>query len=145
MSHKISLASLVLQFKRDNEGKGVHANQILTGLVAYSIAFNSPLPNNGECGSLDAANQLVRPVLRKIASDVNELYAINIGTIEDLTVGLYCNRYDSCYGGARGLECFSVQDILKEAIGEESLASLRIWLSRFYDTIKFYLNEHPRG
>lgn len=141
----MSLASLVLQYKRDNEGKGVAANQILTGLVAFSIAYNSPLPNNGVNGSMDAANQLVRPALRNIGSDVNELYSINLGIIEDLTIGLYGNRYDSCWGGARAMECFSVQDILKEAVGEESLATMRLWLPRFFDTIKFYLNEHPRG
>ncbi|AMR59697.1 hypothetical protein SEGD1_048 [Enterobacteria phage SEGD1] len=101
MTHKVSLNNLVLDFKRTNEGKGVHAQRALTGLVAFSLAYNAVLADNGQYGAAEAAGTFLRPVMRNIVSDVNELYCVDLGVIEDMTVGLYCNRYCNVYGGAK--------------------------------------------
>lgn len=143
--NKVSLNSLVLDFKRTNEGKGVAANSALTGLVAFCVAYASPLPNNGVLGSTAASNAVMRPVLKEVVSTVNELYCVNLGVIEDLCVALYCNRYDAAHGGRRALESFSVREILAEAVGADNWESITLWIERFMNVIENYIREIKEG
>lgn len=141
MTHKVSLNSLVLDFKRTNEGKGVVATRALTTLVAFSLAYSSPLPDNGRTGGLEACTKFVRPLLTNVVSDVNELMSIDLGSIQDLSFAMYCNRYDNVWGGYRALEGFSVKDIVKEGIGEDIWETVMLWADRFVEAITFYLRE----
>ncbi|ENA4344810.1 hypothetical protein ABGO80_000655 [Salmonella enterica subsp. enterica serovar Braenderup] len=141
MTHKVSLNNLVLDFKRINEGKGVHAQRALTGLVAFSLAYNAVLADNGQYGAAEAAGTFLRPVMRNIVSDVNELYCVDLGVIEDMTVGLYCNRYCNVYGGAKALESFSVREIFNQALGEDIWETVGLWISRFMEVVGFYMAE----
>lgn len=141
MTHKVSLGSLVYDFKRTNEGQGVQATQALTGLVAFSIAFATPVPDNGANGSAEAANALLRPLMASVISDVNELMMVDLGSIQDLTLGLYLNRYESAWGRYKALEAFTVQQILNEAVGEAAWATITLWAERFLEAIGFYLQE----
>ncbi|MCU6405705.1 hypothetical protein KW817_22280 [Enterobacter quasiroggenkampii] len=141
MTHKVSLNSLVLDFKRANEGKGVQAQRALTGLVAFSLAYNADMPDNGPFGSNEVSQIKLRPLMKNVVSDVNELYCVDLGTIEDLTVALFCNRYDSAWGGRRAIENFSVREIFNEALGDDVWNTINLWLERFVDAVKFYMDE----
>lgn len=141
MTHKVSLNNLVLDFKRTNEGKGIHAQRALTGLVAFALAFNANLPDNGVRGANEASQLFLRPIMRNIVSDVNELYCIDLGVIEDMTVGLYVNRYSNVYGGARAMQSFSVREIFDQALGEDVWETVGLWIERFMETFGFYMAE----
>lgn len=141
MTHKLSLNSLVLDFKRDNEGKGVQGSRALTGIVAFSLAYTAPLPDNGPTGSSEAVTTLLRPLMTDVVSGVNELYCVDLGTIQDLTTALYCNRYDSAWGGRRALESFSVKQVFDESLGDDVWQTVLMWTDRFRDAVQFYLSE----
>lgn len=79
--------------------------------------------------------------MRNIVSDVNELYCVDLGVIEDMTVGLYCNRYCNVYGGAKALESFSVREIFNQALGEDIWETVGLWISRFMEVVGFYMAE----
>lgn len=81
MTHKVSLNSLVLDFKRTNEGKGVQAQRALTGLVAFALAYNTDMPDNGPFGSNEVSQLKLRPLMKNVVSDVNELYCVDLGSI----------------------------------------------------------------
>ncbi|ANZ50487.1 hypothetical protein STRATTON_62 [Erwinia phage vB_EamM_Stratton] len=141
MTHKVSLNSLVLDFKRTNEGKGVQAQRALTGLVAFALAYAADLPNNGQMGASEVVGLKLRPIMRNIVSDVNELYCVDLGTIEDLTVGLYCNRYNQVWGGRFALDSFSVKEIFHDAVGEDVWDTVGLWIGRFAEAVNFYIAE----
>lgn len=141
MTHKVSLGGLVYDFKRANEGQGVQATRALTALVAFSIAFSTPVPDNGINGSLEAANQLLRPLMAPVISDVNEIMQVDLGSIQDLTSGLYLNRYDAAWGRYKALEAFTVKQVLDDAVGEDVWATVTLWAERFLEAIGFYLLE----
>lgn len=141
MTHKVSLNSLVLDFKRTNEGKGVQAQRALTGLVAFALAYAADVPNNGKMGAAEVVNLKLRPIMRNIISDVNELYCVDLGTIEDLTVGLFCNRYTQIWGGRFALESFSVKEIFHEALGDDVWETVGLWIERFAEAVDFYIAE----
>ncbi|QXO09484.1 hypothetical protein pEaSNUABM11_00060 [Erwinia phage pEa_SNUABM_11] len=141
MTHKVSLGSLVYDFKRTNEGQGVQATRALTALVAFSVAFATPIPDNGVTGSVEASNAMLRPLMTAVISDVNELMMVDLGSIQDLTIGLYLNRYDAAWGKYRALEAFTVKQILCEAVGEDIWGTVSLWAERFLEAIGFYLQE----
>lgn len=141
MTHKLSLNSLVLDFKRATEGKGVESTRALTAIVAFSLAYTAPLPENGPYGSQEALGTCLRPIMASIISDVNELYCVDLGTIDDLTIALYCNRYDAAHGGRRALESFSVKQVIDEAFGMDVWATVQLWCERFIDAVRFYISE----
>lgn len=141
MTHKLSINSLVLDFKRDNEGKGVQGTQALTALVAFTLAYGVPAPDNGKYGSSEAMQQFLVPVMKNLASTVNELYNIDLGTVGDLTAAMYCNRYDNIWGGRRALEAFSPKQILDETYGSECYPTVLLWVERFVDAVSFYIAE----
>ncbi|QVW55159.1 hypothetical protein pEaSNUABM29_00115 [Erwinia phage pEa_SNUABM_29] len=141
MTHKVSLNNLVLDFKRTNEGKGVEAQRALTGLVAYALAFNAVLPDNGIRGGAEAASTFLRPIMRSIVSDVNELYCVDLGVVEDMTVGLYVNRYCNVFGGERAMQSFSVREIFDQALGADVWETVGLWIGRFMETFGFYMAE----
>ena len=145
MTQKIAINSLVLDFKRDNEGKGVQGTQALTALVAFSLAYTVPCPDNGKFGSSEAVQAFLTPVLKNMASTVNELYNIDIGTVVDLTTSMYCNRYDNIWGGRRALEAFSSKQILDETYGLECYPTVLLWVDRFVDAVAFYINQELQG
>jgi hypothetical protein len=141
MTHKVSLGALVYDFKRNNEGQGVQATRALTALVAFSIAFSTPVPDAGVSGSVEASNAMLRPVMADVISDVNELMMVDLGSIQDLTLGLYLNRYDAAWGKYRALEAFTVKQILCDAVGEDIWPTVTLWAERFLEAIGFYLAE----
>ncbi|QQO90546.1 hypothetical protein pEaSNUABM42_00062 [Erwinia phage pEa_SNUABM_42] len=141
MTHKLSLNSLVLDFKRDNEGKGVQGSQALTALVAFTLAYSVRLPDNGAYGSTEAAQAFLVPIMKNIVSDVNELYCVDLGTVLDLTSALYCNRYDNVWGGKRALDAFSPKAVIDEAYGVDCYPTVQLWAERFFETVGFYISE----
>jgi len=141
MTHKLSLNSLVLDYKRATEGKGVESTRALTAIVAFSLAYSVPLPDNGPYGSSEAISVCLRPVMNSLVSDVNELYCIDLGAIDDLTIAMYCNRYDAAHGGRRALEAYSVKQMVDESFGEDVWSTTLLWCERFMDATHFYLSE----
>ena len=99
------------------------------------------MPDNGPLGANEVAQLKLRPLMKNVVSDVNELYCVDLGSIEDLTVGLFCNRYDSAWGGRRAIENFSVREIFNEALGDDVWDTVNLWLERFMETVKFYMDE----
>ncbi|ANZ50239.1 hypothetical protein PHOBOS_49 [Erwinia phage vB_EamM_Phobos] len=145
MTHKITIANLVLDFKRKNEGKGVTATRALSTLMAICLAFNAPLPNVGKTGAQEAARQVLRPYLTKITSDVNELMHIDYCTVDSLTVAIYCNRYEQAWNPRGAIDAFSIQQIVAEGIGDDIWETVRLWLDRFMSAVEFYQMEAKEG
>lgn len=141
MTHKLSLNSLVLDYKRASEGKGVEGTRALTAIVAFALAYNAPLPDNGAYGSGEALNNCLKPLITNLVSDVNELYCIDLGSIDDLITVMYCNRYDAAHGGRRALEAYSVKQIVDETLGNDVWPTVLLWCDRFVDCARFYINE----
>ncbi|QVW28560.1 putative DNA polymerase family B [Erwinia phage pEa_SNUABM_8] len=145
MTHKLSLNSLVLDYKRAVEGKGVEGPRALTAIVAFALAYNAPLPDNGPYGSGDAVNGCLKPIINSLVSDVNELYCIDTGSIIDMITVMYCNRYDAAHGGRRALEAYSVKQIVDETLGGDIWPTVMLWCDRFVDCVRFYLSETKKG
>ncbi|ANZ48624.1 hypothetical protein BIZ83_gp229 [Erwinia phage vB_EamM_ChrisDB] len=145
MTHKLSLNSLVLDYKRAVEGKGVEGTRALTAIVAFALAYNAPLPDNGPYGSGDAVNGCLKPIINNLVSDVNELYCIDMGSVDDMITVMYCNRYDAAHGGRRALEAYSVKQIVDETLGGDIWPTVMLWCDRFVDCVRFYLSETKKG
>lgn len=144
MSHKISLSSLVLEFKRATDGEGAAANNKLGVLVAFSLAYCAPLPNNGKFGSLHAYNTIMQKHITAIISDVNELMHVDIGSIQDVGAALYENRYGQVYGDEIALETYSVSQIIEGAFGESVVDTVKLWAPRFLAAVKHYIEENAQ-
>lgn len=142
MSHKVSLSSLVLDFKRKTSGEGAAANNKLCVLVAYALAYVAPLPNNGVTGSLQAYRITMQRHVNAVISDVNELMHVDLRALEATASALYENRYAQVYSDEIALNTLSVSEIIKEAFGESVLDTLRLWAPQFIQTIRLYVQEN---
>lgn len=140
MSHKVTIGSLVLDFKRTNEGKGIVASRALSALVAISLAYNAPLPNNGKTGAIQAMSQVLNPYMRNLISDVNEIMHLNVGGIEEIAQALYVNRYDQVWCARAALESCSLKQILNE-LGEDIIETVSLWTDRFMSAVEAYQEE----
>ena len=146
MTHKVTMGALIYDFKRKNEGKGVQATQALTTLVAITLAYNAPLPNNGPTGGQEAARTTLRPYITDIASRINEIMHIDFTSIDSLSIALYCNRYEQAWNPRGAIDAFSIQQIVHEGIGSAIWETVKLWLDRFMDAISFYqLEQREEG
>lgn len=140
MTHKLTIGGLVLDFKRNNEGKGVLANRSLTALVAMSLAYSAPLPNMGSTGALEAMNKTLNPYMRSLISDVNEIMHLEVGSIESLAQTLYVNRYDQVWCPRAALESASIKQIM-ECLGDDVAPIVQMWTDRFMTAVEIYQQE----
>jgi len=141
MTHKVSLNSLVIDYKRSAEGKGVLANNALTCLVAFSLAYSAKLPDNGRNGAAEASSTLLRPILNTVISDVNELMMVDLGQIIAMTEAFYVNRYEHAWGQYRALESFRPRQIVEDVYGDSCWETITLWAGRFLEAVDFYVRE----
>lgn len=140
MSHKVTIGTLVLDFKRTNEGKGIVAGRALSALVALTLAYNAPLPNNGKTGAIQAMSQVLNPYMRNLISDVNEIMHLDVGAIEEVAQALYVNRYDQVWCPRGALESCSLKQIMA-ALGDDITETVALWTDRFMSAVEAYQEE----
>lgn len=141
MSHHVTLQSLVLEYKRATEGKGINSSSTMAAIIGTAVGIITPLPDLGPHGESRAKNELLVPAINLIGSDATELLPFDTSRAFDVAVGIYVNRYHNAWGRERCLESFSIREIITGVFGDEAWSTLVLWMPRFVEAVLAYYRE----
>lgn len=143
MSHHITLNSLVLDFKRANEGSNIAAGTLMTILAPITAAYVAPLPNGASYEGEATYNETARGFVISILSDCSELLAYDTNHAMGIARATYINRYNVAYSGELALDALSLSDIVKQVAGDVvDTSAVALWYNRFYNVFKAYYAEY---
>lgn len=142
MAHHITLNSLILDFKRANEGSNIAASALLTILAPAVAAYVAPLPHGAAYEGEATYNAAAKKFIVSLLSDCSELLMYDTNHAMEIARTAYVNRYNVAFSGEMALEAVSLSDIIKVVAGDVvEISNLTIWYNRFYDVFKKYYTE----
>lgn len=142
MSHQISLASLIIDFKRAHEGSNIDTSAMLSVIAPMAAAYIPPLPAGAVHAAEETYNAVARKFISHVLSDVGELCIYNTTNAANIAKAIYVNRYQTAYSGIIAPELPSPSEIVKAVVGDLfDVASVMLWYPRFNEVFTVYYKE----
>ena len=148
MSHKITLANLISDFKSASESGCVQTDRLAI-LTAMSMAYALPLPNNGPQGCGEAYRIVSQAAnVHGYVSYINERLFISTDIVMTLLKGLYDCRYETVYSPMTAYALPSLKQALNSVYdgmaSDQSVdvqATITLWGDRFIAAAELFVKE----
>lgn len=142
MSHHITLRSTVIDFKRSlADSSSLAREKALVGITAVALAYTAQLPDHGPMAASAVYRKSVARVAANFVSDINELLYFDMKAALSLGQSLYVLRYEVAHAPLQGIQAPSLNELLKDAIGEDAQLLVQLWAERFINAARVYQQE----